>query len=575
MLIPDNVTEFSSKGEQILFLRFKNDNSTNEMYILHSLFTNHHCKNISGELDFLVISPNEGIFAIEVKHGGVSRKNGDWQYTNRDGKTTSTPKSPFSQVDASMNSIRSYILKKIEHNKMLHSRLSKILWGTGVAFTSMNEFVDFGTEGHQWQVLTKQGLMLPIGNHISTLSKGWHNENKNKRWYDVDKSRPTKKDCELVLEILRGDFDIDYSELNKLNDNEIIIEEYTKEQFKLLDFVNYNDRCLIEGTAGTGKTLMAIEIAHRKIKDDLKIGFFCFNTKLGKKLSDAFEEALKNQGHFVGTLHSFLSRHTSSVPPEKEMGKQSYYLETLPFEFLANNDELDESEKYDILIIDEAQDLLSPYFIEVFDLILKGGVKNGNWIMFGDFSNQAIFLNNPEDCIKILSTQTNFTRFPPLRINCRNSKKIASLNTLLTGVDFPDFRYKILDGNNVTKKFPNISKQTDTIEQILIDVLAKGIPPEKITMLSPKKTDKSILASSEVVKDFIKKGGIVTTIQSYKGLENTIVILFDFDEIVSEITQKLLYVGISRPRQELFIVLNKTLENSFNSLIQNNSLKIS
>ena len=74
MLIPDNRIEFESDGERILYKKFKLDGSTKSMYILHSVFTSHHIKNMSGELDFLVLAPNHGFFTIEVKHGGVSRK---------------------------------------------------------------------------------------------------------------------------------------------------------------------------------------------------------------------------------------------------------------------------------------------------------------------------------------------------------------------------------------------------------------------------------------------------------------------------------------------------------------------
>jgi hypothetical protein len=265
MLIPDNVIEFTSTGEKILYLKFKNDGSTNSMFILHSLFTNFHLKNISGELDFLVLAPNHGFFSIEVKHGGVSRKNGDWCFTNRDKKTTCKKTSPFAQQNATINSIRQFVLSRLEHNKELHNRFSKILWGSGVAFTSMAEYVDFGPEGHSWQVLTRQGLDMPIGFFISSLSRGSHKECDGKSWYDVHNSKPTKSDCEVLLKILRGDFEIDYSEINRINETEDAIEEYTKEQFSLLEFARYNKRCLIQGSAGTGKTIMAIETSLKVI----------------------------------------------------------------------------------------------------------------------------------------------------------------------------------------------------------------------------------------------------------------------------------------------------------------------
>jgi hypothetical protein len=55
MLIPDNEFDFESDGEKILYRKFKLDGSTKSMYVLHSVFTSHHIKNMSGELDFLVL----------------------------------------------------------------------------------------------------------------------------------------------------------------------------------------------------------------------------------------------------------------------------------------------------------------------------------------------------------------------------------------------------------------------------------------------------------------------------------------------------------------------------------------
>ena len=575
MLIPDNIEGFESSGEKIIYLKFKNDTSCKNMHILHSLFTNHHIKNKSGELDFLVLAPNEGFFAIEVKHGGVSRKNGTWSFTNRKGITTTNTKSPFAQVDGTLQSIKKYVLEKIKHKKDLHERFSKIVWGTGLAFTSMDEFIDFGTEGHSWQILKKQGLSIPISYYVSALSKGWHNEYKGKYWYDTNMSRPTVEDCKTLLKILRGDFDVNYSEINKINDRENLIEEYTKEQFDLLDFVNYNDRCIIEGSAGTGKTLMALEISRIKIEKKDKVGLFCFNNKLGDKLFNYISKNFENNesNFYVGTLHSFLTKYTNSIPPESEKEKQKYYSEDLIIEFLSNNEDTD-LEKFDILILDEAQDLISPYFVEIFDTILKGGIKNGRWILFGDFSNQAIYLNNPEEIFTLLSDKTYFTKFPPLKINCRNTKKIASQNTLLTGVDIPKFTLNGFEGNTVTCKFPSFNLQTKVIEEILLDLINKSIPYNKITLLSPKRFENSIICDSNIINNLINKGIEVSTIQAYKGLENTIIILFDFEEIISESAQRLLYIGISRPRLELYIVLNKSQEENFNKLIVNNYSKL-
>jgi superfamily I DNA/RNA helicase len=53
-------------------------------------------------------------------------------------------------------------------------------------------------------------------------------------------------------------------------------------------------------------------------------------------------------------------------------------------------------------------------------------------------------------------------------------------------------------------------------------------------------------------------------------LENSIIVLYDFDDISSIRMQRLLYVGISRATQELYIVLEKKLEASVTKLVQEN-----
>lgn len=576
MLIPDNKTEFESEGERILYKKFKLDGSTKEMYILHSVFTNHHIKNMSGELDFLVIAPNKGFFTIEVKHGGVSRKNGDWCFTNRKGKTNCKKNGPFEQQNATMHSIRNYVLKKIRHKKEMHDRFEKILWGSGVAFTSMKEFIDFGPEAHSWQILTKQGLKLTMGDYISTLSKGAHNENSAKYWYDVNKARPTKKDCDDLVGILRGDFEISYSEINRMIDDESRIEDYTKEQFSLLDFVNFNPRCLITGGAGTGKTLMAIEVALRKTAENLNIGLFCFNKQLGEKLLSSIYKMIVNQDSvsFCGTLHKYMITQTTIKLPTNYKEHKTFFQDTLPLQFLIEHDDISENEKLDFLIIDEAQDLITRNFLEVFNIILKGGIKNGNWIMFGDFSNQAIYSHDSDKIYELLNSYTSFTRFPPLEINCRNTKNIAKQNTLFTGIELPKFTYRNNEGNIVSCRYPNQKDHAKEIEKILLEITKRGIPLEKITLLSPKTIENSIISNYKDILNLFKKGLQHSTIQGYKGLENNIIIIYDLDEITSARIQKLLYVGISRAKQELYIVLNKKLKESVQHLVGVNYKKI-
>ncbi len=576
MLIPDNIDTFESAGEKLLYLKFKNDSTASSFYILHSLFTNYHLKNISGELDFLVLAPGHGIFAIEVKHGKVWRTGGKWHFENKKGEVTEKFKSPFAQVDGTMNSVRKFILKKLEKNEKEHARFSKLLFGTGIAFTGMNEFVDFGTEGHSWQVFTRSSLNIPISYFIDSLSRGWHNEYKPKYFYDVNLSRPSIEDCKQIVRLLRGDFDIDYSEINRITDNEQLIEEYTREQFSLLDFVNYNDRCLIQGSAGTGKTLMALELVRRNISAGKKVAFFCFNRKLGAKLNVSVNEIKTSDSSavYAGTLHSFLSQGAELEIPIDEKEVNNFFTDVLPLDFLLRNDAVDESDKYDILITDEAQDLITSNYLEVFDSLLKGGISHGKWIFFGDFSNQAIYLNQPLEALDLLGSRANFTKFPPLKINCRNTKKIALQNMLVTGAEKPEFTGGAIDGEEIVNKFPAKNNRAECVEEIIEDFVRRKIPMHKISLLSPKRLESSFMEASEKLNGWMEMGLTFSTVQSFKGLENTFIILFDFDQLSTDEFQRLLYIGISRAKQKLYLVLNSDLQEDYRKLIANNISKI-
>ncbi len=574
MLIPENIQEFDSRGERFLYHRFRNDTNTRDYFVLHSVFTNHHLTNVSGELDFLVLAPGLGFFAIEVKHGKVERKDGTWVFTNSKGKSTRKTKGPFRQVEDTKHSIRNYILESVTGDQKLYNKLSKVLFTTGVAFTSMtNDNLNIGPESFPWQVFTEEDFRLPISKYIKRLSEGWHSEYCKHPWYDVNSSRPTLDDCEEVLKILRGDFKIDYTELNRISDNQKLIKEFTQEQFKVLDFTEFNDRCLIEGQAGTGKTVIALELARRKLQKGKRVGFFCFNQKLGKKLNTSLNNIFKNStGLYAGTLHRYLSKNVSTESTLDH--DHEFYSEYLPLEFLIQNEELSDDQKFDVLIIDEAQDLLTENYLEVFDWILKGGIKNGQWAIFGDFTNQAIYINDPEEAKKLLSQRAFFVKVPPLKLNCRNTKKIANQNTLVTGIEKAEFTGFTLPGISIDVQFPSNNKQKKLLENKVYDLINNGIDSDMITLLSPKRFGNTFLADSEFILEQKKKGLQVSTIHSYKGLENVVIILYDFPEINSEESRRLLYVGISRATQQLNIILNQDLEQYYQKLISINLPKL-
>ena len=390
MIVPDNIDSADSQGEKLIYRHFKSDINSRDFIILHSLFVSKHLTRVSGELDFLVLAPGLGIFALEVKHGQVSRDGGIWKFENRYGKVNTSTIGPFRQVSDTMHSLRSYLLEVAGNNFKLKEKIRKLLFGWGVMFTSLEEFYDYGSEAEPWQLFTRPSFRAPASHYIKELSKGFHNKYSGKRWYEVNDSRPSKKDCQEIFKLLRGDFSYSYTTLNQILDEENLIDHFTEEQFETLSFMEYNDRVLIQGGAGTGKTIMATEWFQRNVAAGLRVGLICYNNKLGNKLNSELSAVinLNETNSFAGNLHSYMISLTGKVPPE--INPQQFYEIDLPLESIFVLEDIHEEDRYDLLIIDESQDLMTESYLDVFDSMLKGGLSNGKWVLFGDFCNQLI-----------------------------------------------------------------------------------------------------------------------------------------------------------------------------------------
>lgn len=98
-------------------------------------------------------------------------------------------------------------------------------------------------------------------------------------------------------------------------------------------------------------------------------------------------------------------------------------------------------------------------------------------------------------------------------------------------------------------------EELSMLEALLDEFIREGIGPGSITVLSPYKKENSVVADMRrhKVRDYnptLEDVITFSTIQAYKGLENSIIILTDVDTFVHE---KLMYVGLSRARSGLYI----------------------
>lgn len=571
IMIPSVISpEVKSNAERKIFEWFQNAPGTDKWIVLHSLGIATHNKVIYGETDFLVLAPKLGIFAIEVKGGRVRRENGIWYFTNRYGKTNSKVRGPFDQARDGIFSIVDAMKKRID---IEHRHIENVLFGYGVMFPDI-EFTSTGIEEEQWQVFdSRDGAN--VKQFIKRLSDGAKAKWESHYGPVNDSKLPDSSDVRYIASLLRGDFDCTVPMSAQLRNASDALIALTKEQYRCLDQLDDNPRCLIQGPAGTGKTLLAIEEVKKSVARGEKVALFCFNANLADWLSSYFEnmpEAVRPK--YIGTFHKYMTqvaREAGLLPiyPQDSDKIQQYYQSDLPE--AAAIALLDGGELYDKIVVDEAQDLIRDSYLEVLSTCLEKGLSRGRWTMFGDFSMQAIYADGMSGAgmIEKLEDQTAFIRFK-LTINCRNTKPICKEIETVTGFKAPHNLWTKVDGPPVQYiTWSTMENQCKKLQTLLKQLADAHISPEQITILSPKRRDDSVVSMLDgyPIKDFKVPIGVNTTfctIQAYKGLENTVIILTDIENFSSD---KLMYVGLSRACSGLFILETDAAKREYDNLL--------
>ncbi len=567
--------EVKSSAERRVFDWFKHGKGTENWIVLHSLGIANHNKVIHGEIDFFVLAPGYGLFALEVKGGRVSRSEGVWQFTNRYGKTGQKTRGPFDQAWDGVHSIVRDIQLKLDNN---HRYLSRLFYGIGVMFPDI-EYTAFGSDEQQWQVFDKNDKTDVCG-FIKRLSTS------SARKYEEKLHRPVSANQKLSIDdvnyiaaLLRGDFDRAVALSILIRNAEKDMITLTEEQYRCTDQLEDNPRCLIRGGAGTGKTLIAIQETMKAVASGKRVALFCYNNNLGRWIVNSFPEpALRPE--YAGTFHKYLTDTLKKAGVEytvpKDASEQQYfYRQTLPelaLEVLKESFDI-----FDMIIVDEAQDLICKNYLDVFDAALVGGFDRGKWRMFGDFSMQAIYSGTmtSEAMIDLLERKTSFIRFR-LTVNCRNAKPICEEICTVTGYKPPNDVWMKIDGppvNYIT--YSNDDESCQRLLQTIEDLFDNGVPLNRITILSPVKRENSVANKIRKYKisDYKAEGNdciSFCTIQAFKGLENTVIILTDITSFANE---QLMYVALSRAVAGLYVIESNDAAKEYISLQQRRFLK--
>lgn len=561
-----------STGEKMLFEIFKNSPFTKDWIVLHSLNLSQHTVRLYGEIDFLILIPSGGIFVMEVKGGDVKCIEGVWHYTNKFNVTNTSNVGPFNQARDAMFSLRS----AIENEFGKGHKFVKVLFGFMCAFPHVN-FDKHSVEYEPWQILDKDSINNGTQTFFENLVKQFKDKHKNQRWFSEKDSLPDANDLNLLCNFLRGDFERVRTVKERLAEFDKEVKKYTEEQYRILDSIQLNERSVTQGSAGTGKTMIAIESAVRAASEGKTVFLTCYNRLIGEWMQKQVEEW--KDKITVSSLHSFLFEQSEGFDYDKtQSSKQDFYSKYLPL-LLKNIYQKGISKKFDKLIVDEGQDLIREEYLSLFDSMVTGGLQNGNWEIYGDFERQAIYAQLTRDeMLDLLKGSGQYSNFL-LKINCRNTKQVGEETSLISGFEKPPFLLEHLEGIPVEYLFyKDEAEQKKLLAELLKKLSQNKLPLNELIIVSPRKFENSCLNSFSgfTIREIKSSSEIAATqnffgfatVQSYKGMESNYVVITDVEDLTSEIAKSLLYVGMSRAKYGLILLVAETMRSDYRELLK-------
>ncbi len=554
-IIPSYIEDKSPPGERLVFSGLQN--STKNWIAIHSLDLAPYNKNRRTEIDFVLIMPEHGIFCIEVKsQKKIFFDSVRWH-------PESIKNSPFKQALDARFAFRRRLIDKMKSKyknfPVLHCCIFPLSDFSFESNLSINFFEVMDRQlfnscktPDEFCRTIAQMFTCAVDNDplINKLSKPIDSEDVDNIvdfCYPVQKRKPEKSE--------------------EIKQRQIKLDNLFRVQQKpVLNLVAHNDRVLVEGGAGTGKSLIGMEVAIRKAEEGLRVGYLCFNQLIGKWNNRQLDNCTY-PNLVSGTIHSVLIQLMDiNVPDNVDSFWWDNDLPSIVEEKLTSPD-LSNITTFDYLVIDEAQDILArPALWNCLKLFLNNSFERGKFLILGDFINQSLTRNQyvvDRSLHQISSISARWLLFE----NCRNYRPIGEVALKFSASDKDTWSGYMRGGGRLDDwDLIPYTNDTEQVEKLLIriqQIKNSGFKDSDITLLTFCSIKKSIIKSLVNRGTVMEKASVFdspylrySTINSYKGMENKIIIITDV--VLSpqniELERKIFYTGMTRATENLFIL---------------------
>jgi hypothetical protein len=549
-LTEELISKLSSRAEALVY-RALRDSLPTDVLVIHSLswvYRSQDDELIEGEADFTVFFPENGYLTIEVKGGGIwhDARTGEWKSIARNG-TGHAIKDPFLQARRE----RFAVLAQLRgHATWLKWSGTKVQTGHAVFFPEIDSADALIGPDRPREII---GVRSDLDDVVSWM------RNALRFWDQGSECQPLGSlGLQLAEEILCKSIEVRPPLASILGAEEVVRIRLTDQQAKALRILGGRRRAIISGGAGTGKTLIAAEKARILARDSCKVLFVCYN----RPLADALSLGMTADGGVqVVSFHQLCQMRVDQVLHEtgrdliKEAkiafpGKDPFDVH-MPFALARSSEIL--KEKFDAIVVDEAQDFRDEYWFALEDLLINP--STGHLFIFTD-PNQAIYKRQP--------------RFPVsdepfyLTTNCRNTACIHS-------AAYQYFRGEVTEvpeirGGPVTPlSSDKLEEQARSIcREIGRLIVVEGLRPREIVVLvlgRPKNEYYRALVNQRLSRGTPwsievpgREAVLVDTVARFKGLEALVAFLWLPPALIDSDDREALYVGLSRAKSLLYVV---------------------
>lgn len=586
-MIPPVPKEFDEKSDEgMVFNALKK--LPDEYYVFHSVSVTTVENNTlyEREIDFVVAHPKKGILCIEAKNGSgiwYDSRTRCWRYQN--GKAMQHD-GPYHQIASAKRTIISKI--KCHANEDVQRLYNKCKVMHAVFFFKLAQ-IDF-------ERLQQRGLPEEADARITMLAEDMINPTRKiadifslklpaQARYSAEETQLTEDEFKLLLDsVLCPAFNLVPSPAAK---NVAMIDKMNQllhEQYRILDFIEEQESAVINGAAGTGKTMLAVEKARRHSVEGEKVLFLCYNRLLCDKLIELHK---KCEQKAYRTQFKNVEFMTVSKLAQETTGNYKDYDGLLEWLIECINDR--EKFGFQHVIVDEGQDF---GLLDRSSGITKDDVQKtcsiidalqevvlsfcGTFYLFYDKYQMIQGGSGIEYCL--LDCIENSDCRLTLKHNCRNTKEIAKTSV----TPLRDNKNKAIKPVTACSWFEPIRPVMHLIRNSsgAIRVLNRILDKYKensildIVILTQGKIEFSCIAENIYAEDAYGNGYYiyeydghkykVSTCIKFKGLEADAIVLIDLDKYSFAGKRGMeFYVGTSRAKIRLDIICQLSFDDYY------------